>query len=159
MLSEAEITEFIQLSTRGSSMESLRVRQYMIAQPIVFHPHQPLAQVAKELVEKEQIGAPVCDEHHHVVGWISEQDCLGKMLEDTYYRESITLIDDVMRTDVLSIDPEMSIFELAQMVLGPKPKMYPVVEEGRLIGIITRREILRAINHQLEACFQKGVRG
>ncbi|MFM2476729.1 CBS domain-containing protein [Celerinatantimonas sp. MCCC 1A17872] len=134
-------------------MESILVRDYMLPQPVIFHPHQPLTEVVHELMRHNQIGGPVCDEQLHVVGWISEQDCVRRLLDDTYHCESVSLVDDVMREDVLTVDPQMSIVELAQMITGQKPKMYPVVEQGKLLGIITRREVLKAISAQLDSCF------
>ncbi|CAG9296691.1 CBS domain-containing protein [Celerinatantimonas diazotrophica] len=134
-------------------MESILVRDYMLPQPVIFHPQQPLTEVVNELMQHNQIGGPVCDAQLHVVGWISEQDCVHRLLDDTYHCESVSLVDDVMRKDVLTVDPQMSIVELAQMITGQKPKMYPVVEQDKLIGIITRREVLKAISAQLDSCF------
>jgi CBS domain-containing protein len=50
-----------------------------------------------------------------------------------------------MRNDVLSVTPNKSITDLAQEMLGAKPKIYPVVEQQRLVGIVTRRDILMAL--------------
>ncbi|MFM2484080.1 CBS domain-containing protein [Celerinatantimonas yamalensis] len=132
---------------------SLLVRDYLLEQSIIFHPQQSLAQVVELLVKNQQIGAPVCDDQSHLLGWVSEQDCLSKILKDAYHCESISLVDDVMRTDVLTVEPTMSVIELAQMMCDHKPKMYPVVENGQLIGMITRREVLHAMSDQLASCF------
>ncbi len=50
-----------------------------------------------------------------------------------------------MRHEVLSVTPNKSIIDLAQEMLGAKPKIYPVTEQARLVGIVTRRDVLNAI--------------
>lgn len=134
-------------------MESLKVKDYMLTHPITFSLGQPVAKVVQGLLEHRQMGAPVVDEQKRIVGWISEQDCLAKLIEATYHCELVSIVDDVMRKDVLTVDPEESVLELAQSMLQTKPKMYPVAQDGKLIGVITRREMLLALEKHLDACY------
>jgi predicted transcriptional regulator len=63
-----------------------------------------------------------------------------------------------MHEDALSVSPEMSIIELADMMKVGKPKMYPVVDDkDKLVGVITRRDVLRAIGKTLNECFKHPV--
>ncbi|GAA0562419.1 CBS domain-containing protein [Halomonas salifodinae] len=90
-------------------------------------------------------GAPVVDDRDNLIGFISEQDVLGKLLESTYLNDEPPLIKELMRHEVLSVTPNKSITDLAQEMLGTKPKVYPVVEQERLVGIVTRRDVINAI--------------
>ncbi|MGM0914953.1 MAG: CBS domain-containing protein [Pseudomonadota bacterium] len=90
-------------------------------------------------------GVPVVDSHDHLIGFISEQDVMGKVLESAYLNDEPPLVSDLMRHEVLSVSPTKSITDLAQEMLGNKPKVYPVVEQNRLVGIVTRRDVLNAI--------------
>ncbi|MCG6659272.1 CBS domain-containing protein [Halomonas campisalis] len=90
-------------------------------------------------------GVPVVDSHDHLIGFISEQDVLGKLLESAYLNEEPPLVRELMRHEVLSVTPNKSITDLAQEMLGSKPKVYPVTEQERLVGIVTRRDVLTAI--------------
>ncbi|SEN17541.1 CBS domain-containing protein [Halomonas caseinilytica] len=90
-------------------------------------------------------GAPVVDEHDRLIGFISEQDVLGKVLESAYLNDEPPLVRELMRHEVLSVTPNKSIIDLAQEMLGAKPKIYPVTEQARLVGIVTRRDVLNAI--------------
>ncbi len=134
-------------------MESLKVEKYMNRRPVSFKLDIPVAQAVEKLLKAKQIGGPVVDKSGHVLGWISEQDCLRKMLESSYYCEQVALVEDLMRKEVLTVGPEQSILDLAQQMLGDKPKAYPVIEDNILIGVITRREILQAIDTHLASCF------
>ncbi len=59
-----------------------------------------------------------------------------------------------MSKTVLSVAPDDSIIELAQRMAGPKPKIYPVVDEnGLLLGTISRQDVLRAIEMTMRSCF------
>ncbi|MCE8035675.1 MAG: CBS domain-containing protein [Halomonas sp.] len=90
-------------------------------------------------------GVPVVDEHDNLIGFISEQDVLGKLLQSAYLNDEAPLVKELMRNEVLSVSPTKSITDLAQEMLGQKPKVYPVTEQGRLCGIVTRRDVLTAI--------------
>ncbi len=90
-------------------------------------------------------GAPVVDDRDNLIGFISEQDVLGKLLESTYLNDEPPLVKELMRHEVLSVTPNKSITDLAQEMLGTKPKVYPVVEQERLVGIVTRRDVINAI--------------
>lgn len=90
-------------------------------------------------------GVPVVDGHDQLIGFISEQDVLGKLLQSAYLNDEAPLVKELMRNEVLSVSPTKSITDLAQEMLGQKPKVFPVTEQGRLCGIVTRRDVLTAI--------------
>ncbi|MCE8014517.1 CBS domain-containing protein [Halomonas sp. MCCC 1A17488] len=90
-------------------------------------------------------GVPVVDDHDQLIGFISEQDVMGKLLQSAYLNDEAPLVKELMRNEVLSVSPTKSITDLAQEMLGQKPKVFPVTEQGRLCGIVTRRDVLTAI--------------
>ncbi|BCB07444.1 CBS domain-containing protein [Vreelandella venusta] len=90
-------------------------------------------------------GAPVVDEFDRLIGFISEQDVMGRVLDSIYHDDEAPLVRELMRQDVLTTTPNKSITDLAQEMLGAKPKVYPVVEQQRLVGVVTRRDILMAL--------------
>jgi len=77
-----------------------------------------------------------------VVGFVSEQDCIHALLVSNYHGEGEPNVDDVMFRDPLTVSPEMSLVDLAQNLGRGKPKVFPVVVDGRLAGIVTRTAIL-----------------
>ena len=138
-------------------MEQITIASYMNTRPVTFRVDDTVAHAVEKLLRANQIGGPVLDEEKKVIGWISEQDCLKKMIESSYHCESAALVEDMMRTDVLSLPLNASILDVGQQMLLQKPKAYPVVDEGRLVGIITRRDILKAIDVHLSACYVKSA--
>lgn len=108
-------------------------------------PNASITTLAKGLALHRLPGAPVVDDTDQLVGFISEQDVMGRVLDSIYHDDEAPLVKEMMRHEVLSVSPNKSITDLAQEMLGPKPKIYPVVEQQRLIGIVTRRDILVAL--------------
>jgi len=135
-------------------MESLKVSDYMNHYPVTFTPGMVVEEASMRFLKTKQIGGPVIDDKNQLVGFLSESDVLKKMLESSYYAEHIADVSDLMRKDVLSVKPYDSIVELAQSMLGNKPKVYPVVDDdGNLLGTICRNDVLLAIDKHYRSPF------
>ncbi|AGH80942.1 signal transduction protein [Psychromonas sp. CNPT3] len=134
-------------------MNNLHIAQYMIGKSLFFKKEMTIASAVEILLANPQIGGPVLDDVGHVIGWLSEQDCLAKMLEASYHCELVALVEDVMFKEVLIVKSDMNVFDLGQVMLKNKPKIYPIVDENNLfIGLISRKHVLKAISQQLEDC-------
>lgn len=136
-------------------MESLQVKEYMDHYPVTFTPDMVVEQAALHFLKTKQIGGPVIDDNNRLVGFLSENDVLEKMIETSYYNEHIADVTDLMRKDVLTVKPYDSVMELGQKMLKNKPKVYPVVDDdGNLLGTISRNDVLRAIDRHIRASFK-----
>lgn len=101
-----------------------------------------LTNVVKALLGNHVSGLPVVDENRHLLGFVSEQDCIHALLVSNYHCEGDPIVDDVMFREPLSISPGTAIVDLAQKLGSGKPKVYPVMEHEKLIGIVTRTAVL-----------------
>jgi CBS domain-containing protein len=128
-------------------MESLEIKEYMNHYPVTFTPEMAIGEASLRFLKTKQIGGPVIDENHKLLGFISESDVLARMLDIIYHNEHIAYVKDIMRKEVLSVKPYDSIFELGQTMLKDKPKVYPVVDDnGSLLGTISRNDVLQAFD-------------
>ncbi len=127
------------------SIQALTVADCMVPARLIITPETTIPKAVEMMLEAKLIGAPVVNEERQVLGYISEQDCLRYMISDNYYSDQRDLVGDVMKHDVLFAEPTMSIIDLAQMMCGDKPKKYPVCENGKLVGVINRSHILKAL--------------
>lgn len=127
------------------SIQALTVADCMVPARLTITPDTTIPEAVDKMVTAKLIGAPVVDEQRRVVGYISEQDCLRYMISDSYYSDQRDLVKDVMKHDVLFAEPSMSVIDIAQMMCGNKPKKYPVCEDGKLVGVITRTHVLQAL--------------
>ncbi len=125
---------------------SILVRDYMKSLSLYFAPTDSVEKVAETLVKRGELGAPVLDEGKKLVGFITEQDCLKEMLNDSYYAQEHLVARDIMTPDALWVSPEKDVTHLAEEMTGSKPKIYPVCDGGTTIGIITRSDVLRALS-------------
>ncbi|KPP96941.1 CBS domain-containing protein [Marinobacter sp. HL-58] len=123
-------------------MESLKVSDVMWNHIEPIRCGTPLTKVVKTLLHNHVTGLPVVDDHRRVIGFISEQDCIHALLVSNYHREGDPTVDDVMFRNPVTISAEMAVVDLAQNLGAGKPKVYPVVDHDRLIGIVTRTAIL-----------------
>jgi CBS domain-containing protein len=123
--------------------------------PVTFSTEMPVAEAVERLLRGKQTGGPVIDQAGKVVGFLSEQDCLRKMIESTYYREQVARVKDVMTAEAVSVKHYASVLEVGQRMLVEKPKVYPVVDDnGMLHGTINRSEILNAVDVHLRDGYQ-----
>ena len=125
-------------------MKSLKVRDTMSTNVITFAPGDSVVHAMATLLERGISGAPVVDEDGALVGILSEVDLIQVVVQDSYYDDPVGIVADFMQTSVECVDPDMDIFSLAQQVLRHHRRRYPVLENDRLVGQISRRDVLRA---------------
>lgn len=126
-------------------LANLTVREYMTANPVVFSPETDVFAAIRELISRKITGAPVVDAKGKLVGMFSELDCLHITLEAAYHEEMPGKISEFMTTDVQAVDGETGIAEVAELFTKSNLRQFPVVEEGHLIGVISRVDILKAL--------------
>ena len=80
-----------------------------------------------------------------MVGLLSEGDCLRGILSGAYYESAGGDVSAYMTTDVEVISPEADIIEISERFLRGRRRRLPVVEDGRLIGQVSRSDVLRAV--------------
>ena len=132
-------------------IQNLQVQDYMTEKLVTFNPAQTIGEVASILMKKNISGGPVVDDRGELCGIISEGDCLKEVVRGQYLNSPHhegTVADHMIR-DVLTVNPEMSILELAQRFLNEKVRRFPVMKGGKLIGQISQRDVLKAV-HKLK---------
>ncbi|AOT07926.1 CBS domain-containing protein [Pseudoalteromonas luteoviolacea] len=140
-------------------MQSVKVADYCNHRPVTFNSNMRIEMAVEKLLQSGQSGGPVLDDNHKVIGFLSEQDCIKKMLEATYQNESHSIVSDVMNTQPVCVSPDDSILQIADRMSNDKPKLYPVCDEdGRLVGVITRAHVLLAFDKHLHDTYESGNR-
>lgn len=126
-------------------LKSIKVRDCMTSHPVSFHTDTDLMRAIELLLEHRLSAAPVVDEHGLLVGLLSEGDCLRGMLSGSYYDAIGGTVAAYMATTVESVGPEADIIEVAGRFIEGGRHRLPVVENGRLLGLVSRHDVLRAI--------------
>ncbi|ABI71298.1 CBS domain-containing protein [Shewanella frigidimarina] len=134
-------------------MDSIKIKDHMDRRPILLTADMSLAIAVEKLLESNKSGAPVVDSVGKLVGFLSQQDCLSVMLKSSYHCDMTSTVADCMKSPVLTVAPDDSILELAEQMLGAKPKIYPVLSAGKVIGTINRTNVLKAMNIYMQQCY------
>ncbi|MDF2391485.1 CBS domain-containing protein [Aeromonas sp. 2MA4] len=132
----------------------LHIRDHMSRLTHFLTPQLGLAEALDRLHHSGLSGLPVLDDQQQLVGFLSEQDCIPSLITGSYHCDTRTQVEDIMSRTPLSVDPDDSILDLARQMTGAKPKIYPVLEQGKVIGIISRHQVMQALNQQMKGCHQ-----
>lgn len=126
-------------------LKSSLVKDYMARQLVTFKPETDVLDAVQVLVEKRIAGAPVVDDDGSLIGMLSELDCLKIVLNAGYHGDWGGPVSEYMTVGTQTVDAEMSIVDLAQVFVTSRFRRFPVMYENRLVGQISRRDVLRAL--------------
>jgi CBS domain-containing protein len=104
-----------------------------------------ILQALQIFVNKKIAGAPVVDASGKLIGILTAKDCLRVAVNASYHSEYGGVVADFMTDNVASISPEDGILDVAKRFLADSYHRYPVLENGVLVGILSRRDMLRAL--------------
>ncbi|OIQ31097.1 MAG: inosine-5-monophosphate dehydrogenase [Bacteroidetes bacterium MedPE-SWsnd-G2] len=124
----------------------LKVSDYMSTSIISFKPEQTVQEVIETLIKQKISGGPVVNDDNELVGIISEGDCLKQLSESRYYNMPISQnkVEARMNKEVEIIDGNMNVFDAANKFLESKRRRFPIIEDGKLVGLISQKDILKA---------------
>jgi len=117
----------------------------MINKPVVFTRDTDLLDAVRILVDRRISGAPVVDERGNLVGVISERDFLKAALVAGYHGERGGPVGEYMSSDVEAVNADDSLLDVAMRFVETKFRRYPVIEDNRVVGVVARRDVLRAV--------------
>ena len=126
-------------------IHTIAVKEYMSASLVTFTPELDVMNAIDILVKHRISGAPVVDERGNLVGLLSEKDCMKVALQAGYYEQLAGRVEDYMTRSVITVEAESSVLEVAKLFMENGPRRYPVVEDNRLVGQISRRDVLKAL--------------
>lgn len=127
-------------------LKSLNLRDYILPNPVKVKPDDNVMDAMRTIIDNKISGVCVVDDNGNLVGVLSEMDCLRGVLAATYNNAGIGQVREHMTKDNLLVaHPEENILDVAQDMLRKGNRRRPVLENGRLIGQITCRQLLSAV--------------
>ena len=127
------------------TIKSVFVKDYMARTIVTFKPDTDVLEAIHVLVKNRIAGAPVVDDEGNLIGMLSEYDCMKVALGAGYHGTMGGPVRDFMNVGVETVDADMSIVDLAQVFITKKLRRFPVMQDTRLVGQISRRDVLRAL--------------
>ncbi len=131
-------------------MKSVRVGDYMATQLVTFKATDTVFDAMHVFLSRKISGAPVVDEQGALIGILSETDLMEVVIQDSYYNESGGIVGDFMKQPVDTVSADEDIYNLAQRFRDEHRRRFPVLRDGRLVGQISRRDVLRAAIDMVE---------
>ena len=107
--------------------------------------------VSDHLSKHHLPGAPVVNKSGELIGYISEYDCLQQLMQSSYYCDNASLVEDVMSTKLIMSRPDIALIDLASTMNASKVNVMPIVEAGKLVGAVSRGDVMRALVKDMDA--------
>jgi CBS domain-containing protein len=120
-------------------------QDFMTANLITFTADMDVMEAVRILVEKRISGAPVVDQRGNLVGMLSEKDCLRVALSAGYHGDWGGRVEEYMNPNVECVDAQASVLDIAGKFIEGNYRRYPVLKDNRLVGQISRRDVLKAL--------------
>lgn len=124
-------------------MTDARIDSIMQTDIIRLRADTPIREAAARLVEGRAAAAYVVDEGDALLGTLTQKDCFRPALNASYYRQWRGTVADHMSREVVALEADTDFVTAAQMFLDNPYRVYPVVRDGNLVGLLRRSDLLR----------------
>ena len=129
------------------SAQTLRVRDYMTTDVFTLPPDTSIMRAIFLLGERDLSGMPVVDSDDRLLGILTERDCIKTALQSGYFDEETGSVADFMTpAPITTVGPDDSLIDVGDLFANSPFRRCPVISDGRLVGIISRRQVLKALN-------------
>ncbi len=125
-------------------------RDIMATKLITLTPDMDVFDAIDRLLKHQISGAPVVDSSGSFVGVFSEQCSISLLVAAAYDSAPTNRIDPFVDRDVATIEPETDLLTIAERFINTHQRRLPVLDNGRLVGQISRRDVLKAARALLQ---------
>lgn len=126
--------------------DSKTARDFMATKLMTLTPETDIHQAMRLLLDNRLSGAPVVNGEGKLVGVLSKKDCLKVAFSASYHKEWGGPVANYMSRDVQTVEADTDIVEVAEIFLKGPYRRFPVMENGHLVGQISRHDVLRALD-------------
>lgn len=120
------------------------IGSFMVSDVITLTPDLEINHAVALLLDKQISGAPVLDATGDLVGILTKKDCFRAALNANYYKQWGGTVGQYMSASVHTLDVGLDVVSAAEAFLATPYRLFPVVANGRLVGLLSRSDLLRA---------------
>ena len=125
-------------------MSRITARDFMVTKLVTLRPEMDVIRAVQLLLKSRISGAPVVDKEGNYLGIFSEKCSLNVLLDAAYEQLPSNEVRVFMDTEARTISPDTHLLSIAQVFLLTSCRRLPVLDEGQLVGQVSRRDVLRA---------------
>jgi CBS domain-containing protein len=125
------------------------IRTIMTSDVVSVRQDTPVRHVVELLVEHDITGVPVVDAENKLVGIVTEKDLMGLLYDP---EKADGTAGDYMTRDVVCFDEEDDVISVCECLVRSHFRRVPIISNGRLVGIISRRDLVKYIVEPIGAC-------
>ncbi|MDP1771826.1 MAG: CBS domain-containing protein [Methylobacter sp.] len=126
-------------------LAKITVEDYMSKRLVTLTKDADVIDAVNKLLDHKITSAPVVDQRGHLLGMFSEKDVMDIVLEAVYNQSMSGKVGDYMTTEVISVNADSSIVDLAAKFQQSTVRSFPVFQDNDLVGIVSRTDVLRAL--------------
>lgn len=130
----------------------LTAEDIMTRRPVSVRADAAITDAIRLLLRRDISGVPVVDAAGELIGILSERDCLRVLAVGEYDSTDhgeLRSVREFMTPPDHTVTPDVGIYTLADFFLTHHERRLPVISGGRLVGIVTRRDVLRGIRRMI----------
>ena len=121
------------------------IQEFMAKDLITFTPDTPIELAMESFLNNKISGAPIVNEEGQLVGVLSEKDCMRTLFESSYYNNLGGYVKEYMSTNLTTVDIHETLSNIVDQFMKSRYRRFPVIKGNKLVGQISRRDVIRAI--------------
>ena len=133
-------------------MTDIKVKALMNHNPKTLKCSSSLEEVVKTLLTENVDELAVVNNQNKLLGFVSALDCHKAILISSYHCDKPVIVNDIMNQKFISINADEQISDVAIKMQNESSNIYPVIESEKLIGTLSRNDLLKVLNENLSLC-------
>ena len=127
----------------------VKAKDIMTSKVTTVHEYANVIDVIRLLVERNVTGVPVVDDADRLLGMVTEKDILMLLLYDPNVKGKTAT--DLMTTEIVHFDEDENLMTIFESLVQRNFRRVPILSDGRLVGIISRRDIIKFVSEKARA--------
>jgi len=136
-------------------MTDITVKALMNPNPKTLKCSSSLEEVVKTLLTENVDELAVVNSQNKLLGFVSALDCHKAILISSYHCDKPVIVNDIMNQKFISINTDEQISDVAIKMQNESSNIYPVIESEKLIGTLSRNDLLKVLNENLSLCSKR----